>query len=112
MTYLSQRLGWAIPPPPQIESKMEEPKVEETVCLSGVGEMYAFQSFQLEILMYRSHMHFISKREKVKSEETSPIPKSETIKGDNQSVVAEPTEIEEEGAEGVLVDRPSKRVKV
>jgi len=57
-------------------------------------------------------MHFISKREKVKPEETSPMPKSETIKGDNQSVVAESTEIEEEGAGGVLVDRPPKRVKV
>jgi len=72
----------------------------------------SFQSFPLEILMDRSHMHFISKREKVKPEESSPIPESETIKGDNQSVVAEPKEIEEEGAEGVLVDRPSKRVKV
>ena len=62
--------------------------------------------------MYRSHLHFISKRENVKLEESSPILDSETIKGDSQSVVAEPTEIEEEGAGSVLVDRPSKRVKV
>lgn len=57
-------------------------------------------------------MHFISKREKVKPEESSPILESETIKGDSQSIVAESTEIEEEGSGGVLADRPSKRVKV
>jgi hypothetical protein len=60
-------------------------------------------------------MHFISKREKVKSEaiESSPTPTTpETIKSDGQSsIIPEPTELKEKDG-GVVVDRPSKRVKV
>jgi hypothetical protein len=78
--------------------------------------MYVFssRSFYLVILMNRSHMHFISKAEKGKSEavESSPIPTPETIIDDQSTVIPEPIETKEDGGGGVLVDRPSKRVKV
>jgi hypothetical protein len=71
------------------------------------------QCFYLAILMHRSHMHFISKAEKGKSEavESSPIPTPETIINDQTSTITEPTEMKEKDGV-VLVDRPSKRVKV
>jgi hypothetical protein len=60
-------------------------------------------------------MHFISKREKTSPEATgsSPIPTPETIKGDYQSsIVPGSIETKEERVGEVLIDRPSKRVKV
>jgi hypothetical protein len=61
-------------------------------------------------------MHFISKREKVNSEatESSQTPTTlETIKGDGQSsIIPEPIGTKVKENEGVVVDRPSKRVKV
>jgi hypothetical protein len=77
--------------------------------------MYVLPSVLRHVLMDRSHMHFISKREKVKSEtiESSPTPTTpETIKIDSQSsIIPEMTEMKEKDG-GVVVDRPSKRVKV
>jgi hypothetical protein len=59
-------------------------------------------------------MHFISKREKPTPEatESSPIPTPETIKGDGQSSIIPEARGMEEKDGSVLVDRPSKRVKV
>ena len=64
--------------------------------------------------MNRSHMHFSSKREKAAPEatESSPVPTPKTLDGDSQSsnIPGSIGTKEEDG--GVLVDRPSKRVKV
>jgi hypothetical protein len=68
------------------------------------------------VLTNRAHMHFISKREKVKSEaiESSPTPTTpETIKSDGQSsMILESIGTKVKENEGAVVDRPSKRVKV
>ena len=75
--------------------------------------MYVFPNPSRRVLMNRSHMHFISKREKPSPEaiESSPIPTPETIKGVNEPpTIPKPTDLKETDA-GVL-DRPSKRVKV
>ena len=63
--------------------------------------------------MNRSHMHFISKREKPSPEaiESSPIPTPETLKNDSQpATIPKPTEMKE--MDGGVLDRPSKRIKV
>ena len=70
-------------------------------------------SISFEELINRSHLHFISKREKPSPEaiEFSPIPTPETINSDNQSsTIPKPTEMNE--TDGGVLDRPSKRVKV
>jgi len=75
--------------------------------------MYVLPNSIHRVLMNRSHMHFISNRDKPSPEaiESSPIPTPETIMDDTKSsIIPEAIEMKEE--DGGVLDRPSKRVKV